>query len=103
MAMVDRNWVRVIKRAFEPGWMSDYRYDQRLQQIALAVVVAAQDAATVNWALLDLGAMVCRPRNPRCGTCPLAGRCTYAKAFGPNRTGRHFELVGPGAASPAFD
>ena len=29
-------------------------------------------------ALMDLGATVCRPRNPRCGECPLAGDC---KAF----------------------
>jgi len=29
-------------------------------------------------AMMDLGATVCRPRNPRCGECPLAGHC---KAF----------------------
>ncbi len=28
-----------------------------------------------NQALMELGATVCTPRNPRCGECPLAGRC----------------------------
>lgn len=28
-----------------------------------------------NWALLDLGGLVCRPRNPRCQACPLRGEC----------------------------
>ncbi len=27
-------------------------------------------------AMMDLGATVCVPRNPRCGQCPLAGDCT---------------------------
>ncbi len=29
----------------------------------------------VNEALMELGALVCRPRDPVCGVCPLAGDC----------------------------
>lgn len=29
-------------------------------------------------ALMDVGAVVCRPRAPRCGECPLAGACATA-------------------------
>jgi A/G-specific adenine glycosylase len=32
----------------------------------------------VNWALLDLGAAVCRPK-PRCTECPLEPRCRYVQ------------------------
>lgn len=32
-------------------------------------------AGDYNQALMDLGAIVCLPRNPRCGICPLAGIC----------------------------
>ncbi len=28
-------------------------------------------------ALMDLGSTVCRPRDPRCDVCPVAGRCRY--------------------------
>jgi A/G-specific adenine glycosylase len=29
-------------------------------------------------ALMDIGALFCRPRSPRCGTCPLLAECRYA-------------------------
>ena len=38
----------------------------------------AADVATFNYALLDLGALVCRPRAPLCGECPLVGMCRTA-------------------------
>jgi A/G-specific adenine glycosylase len=35
-------------------------------------------AREFNWALIDLAALVCRPRDPRCGECPLRDGClTY--------------------------
>lgn len=79
VAMVDSNWVRVVRRTFGGGWTSDYRYDRRLQTIAQAVVVAGGDPQVVNWAVLDLGATVCRPVHPLCANCPLAHACEFAK------------------------
>ena len=32
-------------------------------------------AGDFNQALMDLGSMVCTPRNPRCPTCPIVGHC----------------------------
>lgn len=78
VAMVDANWVRVIKRVFGGRWMSDYRYDRRLQSIARTVVRAGGDSRSVNWAMLDLGATVCRPVHPRCAACPLSDACEFA-------------------------
>ena len=37
-AMVDSNFVRIIRRVFEGPWLADYRYDTRLQAIASAIV-----------------------------------------------------------------
>jgi A/G-specific adenine glycosylase len=31
-----------------------------------------------NWAVLDLAAMICVPRNPRCEVCPLVRGCAAA-------------------------
>lgn len=33
-----------------------------------------------NWAVLDLAAMVCLPKVPRCESCPLADRCAWSRA-----------------------
>jgi A/G-specific adenine glycosylase len=75
LAMVDTNFVRVLTRVFIGSWMADYRYDRRLQELALAIVHGAKSSRTVNWAVLDLGATVCTPKGPRCGICPLMSLC----------------------------
>jgi A/G-specific adenine glycosylase len=38
-----------------------------------------------NQALMDLGAVVCTPRNPRCGVCPWRGSCAAYAAGDPAR------------------
>lgn len=35
----------------------------------------ARDPSTANEGLMELGAMVCTPRSPRCGECPLGAQC----------------------------
>lgn len=74
-AMVDSNFVRLLRRVFGGEWMSDYRYDVRLQSLAQAVVDGSTDPRAVNWAVLDLGAAVCLPRHPQCGACPIRDYC----------------------------
>jgi adenine-specific DNA glycosylase len=74
-AMVDTNFVRVVRRAFQGDWMSDYRYDVRLQALALAIVRGGRDARSVNWAVLDLGARFCKPGVPDCDGCPIQPFC----------------------------
>ena len=39
----------------------------------------------LNQALMDLGATVCTPRHPACGTCPLRGSCAAYAAGDPSR------------------
>ena len=36
-----------------------------------------------NQAMIDLGAEVCRARNPRCGECPVRGMCAWSKGVRP--------------------
>jgi A/G-specific adenine glycosylase len=76
-AMVDANFVRILVRVVGGEWMADYRYDRRLQQLAYEVVIG-HDARTVNWAVMDFGALVCKPRRPQCPTCPLRLVCSAA-------------------------
>lgn len=73
-AMVDSNFVRVIRRAFGGPWMADYRYDQRLQAIA-SQVVHGGSPRRVNWAVMDIGSLICRPITPLCAACPISRNC----------------------------
>lgn len=45
-------------------------------------LLPAQDAPSVAWnaAVMELGAVVCTARAPRCDTCPVRERCAWAAA-----------------------
>lgn len=72
--LLDTNMARVLERYFGPRKLADIRYDPYLQQLAFRVVEGT-DTKEINWAILDLGSLICRPRNPLCAQCPLAERC----------------------------
>jgi len=75
--LVDTNMARVLERYFGPRKLADIRYDPYLQDLAKGVVTC-DDPVLMNWAILDLGATVCRPSNPLCSTCPISSNCRTA-------------------------
>lgn len=38
-------------------------------------ILPSKDAGTVNHAVMDLGAMICKPREPSCLICPVRSQC----------------------------
>jgi A/G-specific adenine glycosylase len=82
-AAVDGNAVRVLCRL--RGLKLDPRAPRthaRLRNEAQALV-PARGAGNHNQALMELGALVCTPRTPRCGACPLRGACRAASSGNP--------------------
>lgn len=75
-AVVDGNVRRVIARL-----VNDARAD--VQFVANAFL-DKRDPARWNQAVMELGALVCLPKEPRCGECPLAAQCE-ARAAGTQR------------------
>ena len=76
-AIVDSNVQRVLGRLYQCqlGESPTLSATQ-----ALADVLLDPEAHQVfNWALLDLGAVVCRYDVPRCRACPLSSVCEYFK------------------------
>ncbi len=69
---VDGNARRVLARLF------DAATEKSVREIA-ARLVAISRPGDFNQALMDLGATVCLPREPRCPQCPLASRCAARK------------------------
>jgi A/G-specific adenine glycosylase len=73
--IVEANTQRVLARWLD--WEEDLRSTRsqaRLWQAAERIV-PSDDPATFNQAFMELGALVCVPRNPPCLTCPVAGDC----------------------------
>jgi A/G-specific adenine glycosylase len=89
VAALDTNIRRVVGRAFVGG--ADGRGGiggiggvppRELQTLADDLVPRGKAAAWTH-ALMDVGAVFCRARDPRCEACPLAAQCRYLAAGRP--------------------
>ncbi|HEX5236306.1 MAG TPA: A/G-specific adenine glycosylase [Silvibacterium sp.] len=72
VACVDGNVERVLRRV--KGWDEDAGTAAKVHAEA-ARLLDAERAGDFNQAMMELGAMVCMPRGPRCGSCPLIELC----------------------------
>ncbi len=74
-AVLDGNVLRVLSRAFGIGDpINRPAVRTRFQRIADALL-SPVDPGDYNQAVMELGATVCTPKNPTCGTCPLSSIC----------------------------
>ena len=83
-APVDTNVARVLVRF--NGLIPSRHEARRSPEVwNSARELVGQNVDTVrkmNWALLDLGAQICTPREPKCSRCPLESWCDFATARG---------------------
>lgn len=92
VAVVDVNVARVLAR------VEGRRLTARQAQSAADALVPEGDAWLWNQALMDLGALVCRP-TPRCDECPLAVQCSW-QGVGPDPS---IGSAGMGVTQSPFD
>jgi A/G-specific adenine glycosylase len=84
-AILDTNVARVLFRVFVGrGDAKSHAMKRHLWAVS-GVLVPQRDAFDFNQALMDLGAMVCVARNPRCLVCPMASACRSSQAAGRRR------------------
>lgn len=76
---VDGNVRRVISRIFAIEEPADSSTGNKMINSALAEIFDCQNPGNFNQAIMDFGAMICKPRNPECETCPLAPACLALK------------------------
>lgn len=93
--VVDTNVRRVIARAVD-GQADAGPPSTRRDLEAMAAVLPADDAAALvtNAAVMELGALICTARSPRCEVCPIADCCVWRAAGYP-------DYLGPTRASQA--
>lgn len=72
--LLDANMARVLERVFGPRKLADIRYDNYLQKLAHEVVTC-ESPCLLNWAILDIAALVCKIKKPICYNCPLESTC----------------------------
>lgn len=74
-AILEANTVRLLARLLAYRGDPASTAGQRLLWDAAAALVPAAQAGTFNQALMELGSLVCTPRDPDCPACPLQLLC----------------------------
>ncbi|WP_374948124.1 A/G-specific adenine glycosylase [Mucilaginibacter sp.] len=74
-AVVDGNVYRVLARFFGVDEPINSPKGKKLFQQLADEVLDTQRPALHNQAMMEFGAMLCKPRNPACGICPVRTGC----------------------------
>ncbi|HWA67497.1 MAG TPA: A/G-specific adenine glycosylase [Mycobacteriales bacterium] len=82
-AVLDTNVRRVYARFFSGAADVATASPSRAEQAAATDRVPALDPARYSVAVMELGALVCTSRDPRCGACPVRGDCAWRRAGKP--------------------
>jgi A/G-specific adenine glycosylase len=78
--VVDTNTRRVLARALEGRAQPGPPHRRDLERMDAELPDDDVEAAVVNAAAMELGALVCTARSPKCEVCPLAELCAWRAA-----------------------
>lgn len=76
--IMDTNTVRVIGRVFGLKLNDSARRKRQFREI-MARIVAGEKPREISFAMIDLAALICLPRNPLCDRCPLLSMCDFGQ------------------------
>nr|WP_027942893.1 A/G-specific adenine glycosylase [Amycolatopsis taiwanensis] len=86
--VVDTNVRRVVARAVHGAGDAGPASNTRdMADVAALLPVGQGRAARFSAALMELGALVCTARSPRCADCPVHERCAWQRAGRPAYAG----------------
>lgn len=86
LAVVDGNVKRVLCRVFQ-NELAESSNRANVQTI-VDDLLPKDRHRNFNFALLDLGSLICRPTKPSCYKCPLQNICDYARSGNIRHSGR---------------
>jgi A/G-specific adenine glycosylase len=95
---LDGNLRRVFSRLFDVSESADSPTGEKILWELAAQNLPKGQAGDYNQALMDLGATICLPKNPRCLLCPLMEICEARK----NGTQDARPVLKPKKASPHY-
>ena len=74
--LLDTNTVRILGRIFNIKVTDSSRRSKKFRELYFRIM-DKNHPREFNFAMIDLGALVCRPENPMCKNCPLKNLCLY--------------------------
>ena len=78
LTIIDANVRRVVMRLLALPGVADTKQDLKVNEFLLKVL-PIRGAGDFNQALMELGALICRAKEPVCISCPLAKYCQAYK------------------------
>jgi A/G-specific adenine glycosylase len=82
--VVDTNTRRVLARAVDARSQPSAPSRRDLDAMSEILLADVTDSAIVNAATMELGAIICTARAPRCDACPIAHACAWRAAGYPD-------------------
>jgi len=78
--VIDGNVKRVVSRLLGIRGRLDMQENRKILSVFLQENIDKEDPGTFNQAVMELGALVCKPSLPDCGLCPLSVSCVAYKS-----------------------
>ena len=75
LAVIDGNVYRVLSRFYGIELPIDTATGKKTFQTLADSTLVTKRPGAYNQAIMDLGAMVCTPKQPNCNNCPVAAHC----------------------------
>lgn len=79
VAAIDGNVYRVLSRVFEVNDAIDSGAGKKTFEKLANKLIDKNEPGNYNQALMELGALICKPHNPDCKNCPLQNNCLAYK------------------------
>lgn len=74
-AVVDGNVYRLLSRVFDIDTPIDSSAGQKEFQLLADELIPTEAPDLHNQAIMEVGALICSPKKPKCDECPLSGMC----------------------------
>lgn len=78
-AVLDGNVFRVLARFFAIDLPIDSNNGKKNFAVLAAELLDKKNPGIYNQAIMDFGAVICKPKNPLCTICPLKNKCKALK------------------------
>lgn len=73
--VIDGNTLRILSRIYNRQDNIALEKTKKAYQILMDELISGTDPSDFNQGMMDLGATVCTPRNPKCDQCPVQSLC----------------------------
>jgi adenine-specific DNA glycosylase len=75
VAVIDGNVFRVLSRLFADETPINASKSRKYYEKLVYEIIPDEKPGVFNEAMIELGALICKPQNPECQNCPLVDYC----------------------------